>query len=167
MRAFYKGHITFGELGIVLGGNFVGILIMSLFTISLGIVGEAQKLMQARAVLPFYVIILRGMVCGLCVQIAVDMYKKNPNPLVVMGPAAAFVALSCNHCIADMFYWIKGGTLPQLVQIFEALCGNIIGAMIFVIANEDSEPHFRFRVGNPHQKNTDRQNNAVEPKQDS
>ena len=45
MRAFYKGQITLGELGIVLVGNFVGILIMSLVTISLGIVDEAQKLM--------------------------------------------------------------------------------------------------------------------------
>ena len=169
MRAFYKGQISFVTLGIVLAGNFVGILLMSLASTSLDIVGQAQTLMQARAAVPFYRIILRGMICGLCVQIAVDMYKKNPNPLVVMGPAAAFVALGCNHCIADMFYWIKGGTLPQLVQIFEALCGNVIGAMIFVIANEDSEPQFHFRAGSPRlrSRNIDKQNNDVEPKQGS
>ena len=169
MRAFYKGQISFTTLGMVLVGNFIGILLMSLAATSLDIIEQAQKLMQARAAVPFHRIILRGMVCGLCVQIAVDMYKKNPNPLVVMGPAAAFVALGCNHCIADMFYWIKGGTLPQFIQIFEALCGNVIGAMIFVIANEDSEPQFHFRAGSPRlrSRNIDKQNNDGEPKQGS
>lgn len=96
--------------------------------------------MLARANLPFGITLMRATLCGICVQLAVDMWNKNKlngssHPIMAMLPATAFVLLGCNHCIADTLYLILSGSWGQILQIFEAICGNVIGAILFSVAN--------------------------------
>ena len=57
------------------------------------------------------------------------------HPFMAMLPATAFVLLGCNHCIADMLYLTISMSWGQIFQIFEAICGNVIGALLFSVAN--------------------------------
>lgn len=147
MRAFWNGEISVKELVIVFLGNFVGILIIGGLGIFLAssstLMENAANIMNARMDLPFGIILIRGTICGICVQLAVDMWKKQKgsHPFFAMLPATAFVLLGCNHCIADMLYWLYSGNWGQWYQIFEALVGNFIGATLFVIANSGIQPH--------------------------
>lgn len=78
--------------------------------------------------------IIMGILCGMCVQLAVDGWKATKHPLAVMLPVVVFVVSKTNHCIADMFYfWIS--KMPIKQSLFPILCttiGNIIGAVLMV-----------------------------------
>lgn len=123
----------------ILGGNLLGIVIMIGLACALpnftNIRAGAQAIMEQRAQLSWFILIARGVICGMCVQMAVDMWKKYQHPICAMMPIAAFVILGGAHCIADTFYWILGGQMRQIVQIFEVIGGNVIGAMFFVVAS--------------------------------
>ena len=119
MRAFYNGKISIKELVIVFFGNSVGILIVSglgIFLTSFStLIENATNIMNARINLPFGIILARGVLCGICVQLAIDMWNKQngSHPFFAMLPATAFVLLGCNHCIADMLYWLYSGNWGQ------------------------------------------------------
>ena len=140
MRAFLYGEISIYELCKVFAGNIVGILIVVLLGMSLSsydrLVDAARSIMAARAELTFGIVFIRAILCGICVQMAVDMYNKGGKyPILAMLPATAFVLLGCNHCIADSLYLVYSESWGQILQIFEAICGNVIGAILFVVAS--------------------------------
>lgn len=96
----------------------------------------AFSIIDGRLEVSWYFIIARGMLCGICVEAAVEGYKKLNNPLVVLLPTTAFVLLGAHHCIADFGYWIYSDrSVIELLQIFEVFCGNIIGGLLFAIAS--------------------------------
>ena len=174
MRPALEKKISIKELIIVFLGNFVGILIIGYLGTALSsndtLIENAKSIMQARSNLPFGMVFIRAILCGICVQMAVDMYKKNQHPFVAMLPATAFVLLGCNHCIADMLYLLYGGSLQQIPQIFEVVFGNITGAVLFVATTTDS---FQFGplVNNGHlhcqENNKSNDDNAFQQDQDS
>ena len=144
MRAWIDGEINWKELIITFLGNGLGVLLMYGFGIALHsyphIKETAVKIMLMRSELPFSIIFIRGVVCGICVQMAVDMWNKNlsignAHPFLAMLPATAFVLLGCNHCIADLLYLFYSGAFKQVWQILVALIGNVTGAMFFVISS--------------------------------
>ena len=144
MRAWIDGEINWKELIITFLGNGLGVLLMYGFGIALQsyphIKETAVKIMSMRSELPFSIIFIRGVICGICVQMAVDMWNKNlsignAHPFLAMLPATAFVLLGCNHCIADLLYLFYSGAFKQVWQILVALIGNVIGAMFFVISS--------------------------------
>ena len=146
IRAKIDGKISLKQLGIVLMGNIVGILFICCYCLFLParetIMQNAANIMAARSNLMVGTVCIRGILCGICVQLAVDMWGKSKkegttHPFMAMLPATAFVLLGCNHCIADTLYLVLGGAWGQIFQIFEAICGNVIGAFLFSAANQD------------------------------
>ena len=91
--------------------------------------------MASRLNVPWWAMMERGVICGICVQMAVDMWKNHHHPFSAMLPIAAFVILGGAHCIADVFYFSLGGETWQIIQIFEVIIGNFIGASLFSIAS--------------------------------
>jgi formate/nitrite transporter FocA (FNT family) len=83
---------------------------------------QAIKIMIAREAYPFGFIFVRAIICGICVQMAVDMWNLNAtrgglpvgvHPFLAMLPASAFVLLGCNHCIADLLYVFYSDAFKQ------------------------------------------------------
>lgn len=141
-------QVIFTELSIknwliIFCGNILGVAFITLlatYTINNSSMHDtAIQIMDNRLNLNWFIIIVRGVLCGLCVQIAVDMFKKAtvPHPFLAMLPASAFVLLGANHCVADAFYLIYSGHFGQWYQIILAAFGNVIGAGLFVVANSD------------------------------
>ena len=180
MRAWRDGEINWKELIITFLGNGLGIFFMYCFGTALHsyphIKEVATNIMLMRSGLPIGFVFIRGIICGICVQMAVDMWNKNwlmgnAHPFLAMLPATAFVLLGCNHCIADLLYLFYSDAFKQGWQILEALIGNVAGAMLFVAANSDIQDDpknpSRKRSWFHRRKNTDTQNNVSELNQDS
>lgn len=79
----------------------------------------------------------KSMVCGMCVYIAVNLFKKCNNYaekfLVVLIPIFLFVYTGMNHCIAD-FYYISFGLsfdIQNFLFILIPIVGNSVGAILF------------------------------------
>ena len=74
--------------------------------------------------------------CGFLVQIAVSNYKRNKSAWGIILPTAAFVILSFNHCIADVFYYLLAGSWKDLLILGLTIIGNWIGASLCAYAIE-------------------------------
>lgn len=183
MRQLYNKKINWKELIIIFLGNAMGVFIMYCLGTALmsypEIDEQAVKIMTARGAYPFGFIFVRAIICGICVQMAVDMWNLNAtrgglpvgvHPFLAMLPASAFVLLGCNHCIADLLYLFYSDMYNHSYEIFEALAGNMLGGIIFVGATTDMHnlgSPLRKRLGRRFQKNNNTSDNDVELKQDS
>ena len=111
-------------LPLIFAGNLLGILMMVGISTSLPnfstIQANAQAIMASRLNIPWWAM----------------MWKNHHHPFSAMLPIAAFVILGGAHCIADIFYFSLGGETWQIVQIFEVIIGNFIGASLFSIASQ-------------------------------
>ncbi len=76
--------------------------------------------------------LLRAILCGILVYLAIDLYTNNKTPLGILMCIPAFILSGYEHSIADMFYFATSGIVSAkafgyLVMI---ILGNSIGALI-------------------------------------
>lgn len=71
IRNFINREISLVSMVFVFIGNIVGIVLICALGLFLDkmpeMVNKAEEIMAARAIVPFYVIIFRGILCGICV----------------------------------------------------------------------------------------------------
>ena len=141
IRALYEREVNWKQLIIIYLGNVMGIFFMYCFGTALPnypmIKQTAIEIMASRAQYGFGFMLIRGIVCGICIQMACDLSKKHKQPILAAFPAIAFVILGGTHCVADMLYVFYSDAFKQGLQILETLVGNVIGAFLFVIATTD------------------------------
>ena len=65
--------------------------------------------------------------------LAVDLWKKNKNPLYVIMAIMIFILAGFDHCIANMYYFainpIPAKTMRTLVFFIINIIGNSIGSL--------------------------------------
>lgn len=74
-----------------------------------------------------------SMMCGICVYLAVELYKRTKNYLGIIIPVMVFVLCSFSHCVADTAYLgfaIDNFDIRFLIVIFLVAAGNSLGAII-------------------------------------
>lgn len=127
-------------LTVIYIGNFVGIALMAVLARFSGIVEIVD--MSVRVSRPFYQIWLRGIICEICIYIAVITYDRFQHPLFVVLPVMAFILCGSEHCIADMFYLLLSSD-PNVRTIFFipfVTLGNVIGAFLMrCVAHQKTE----------------------------
>ena len=88
-----------------------------------------------------------GFMCGCCVFIGVDIYKKNKNWFIkiiaIVLAVAFFVITGMEHCVADMFYLAIGNIyatnfIGAFMGILIATIGNSVGAIILYLLVNNS-----------------------------
>lgn len=118
------------ELTVINLGNCTGIFVMALLARASGIIGEID--MSARVGRPFYENILRGIICEICIYIAVMGYKRCRSLLIIVLGVMAFILCGSEHCIADFFYILmssSGGVwYKEILFVLLVTIGNITGA---------------------------------------
>lgn len=77
---------------------------------------------------------MRSTITGICIQFAVDMWKRTKSVLCVIIPTAIFVLLGADHCIASVFYYAYGKVWQNWYQILAAIIGNVSGSFVAIIA---------------------------------
>lgn len=113
-------------LVLVLIGNFIGTIIMSLLTLS-KIQDIAYQLMTAKLNKPLLQIICDGIICELCIALAV----KSKDVYIVIMAVMVFILTGAEHCVADMYYLFASGdvTLRKLLFILAVVFANTIGGV--------------------------------------
>ncbi len=77
-------------------------------------------------------VVLKGIVCGILMFIAADVYKTKKSYLGAFICVPVFILAGSEHSIADMFYFCAAGvySLDVLCFILLVALGNAIGAVI-------------------------------------
>lgn len=101
--------------------NIGGITIIAAFVMF----PKAPKIEYIQSTTPF----ISGLLCGVCVFIAVDLYKKNKNILGILIGIPLFIIAGFRHVIAEIFYQFLICDIAP-IYIFKVFIGNSIGAII-------------------------------------
>lgn len=76
-------------------------------------------------------IIFDSMLCGACIYIAVEGYKKSKSLIPVILGVIVFILAGGEHCIADMFYMGAGiVTWKGFGYIWLIVLGNSVGSLL-------------------------------------
>lgn len=71
----------------------------------------------------------RGLICGICIYLAVELYNRSKNLLPVVLGVMAFILAGGTHCIADTFYLFAGPiSWTGVGYVALTTLGNAIGA---------------------------------------
>ena len=117
------------EVVITIIGNFVGCMIVGF---AFPIV-YAVAMCQTKLGLDILPALMKGVMCGLLMYIAVDTYRTKSTPLAVFIAVPVFIMAGFEHSIADMFYFFSAGmmwSLESLTFIGVILVGNLIGCCL-------------------------------------
>jgi formate/nitrite transporter FocA (FNT family) len=89
---------------------------------------EATKLVK-----PWHRVFWDGLICGVLIYLAVELYKRSKNLLTVVLPVMGFILGGAEHSIADCFYIGAGAnwSFKTLGYISLIIVGNGLGSFIF------------------------------------
>ena len=124
------------KAGIILFGNLLGCLFTG-FIISFAsptITAAATEIIKNKTV-DFWQILLKAIMCGACMYLAVSLYKEKNSILGIFLSVPTFIVCGCEHTIALAAYYgisriLFGWQLPVVIL------GNAIGAKIVYELNE-------------------------------
>lgn len=140
----------FGELLLIIFGNFLGCLFVVGVEWLTGICGEqginvmATTLVESKMAQSPASLIALGFLCNILIYLAVDGFKNNPHQmgkyLALFLGVAIFILSGTEHSIADMYYWLVSGIFftnfgVSACCIILIIFGNFLGA-IFIPALE-------------------------------
>jgi nitrite transporter NirC len=86
---------------------------------------------DARLLKEWYRILFDATICGMCVFLSVDLYKRTTNILTIILPVVGFILAGGEHCIAYVVYLGAGAVTPlSLLYLVIMIVGNSLGALI-------------------------------------
>ena len=108
-------------------GNFIGVFLISLTTTV-----SSMDIVAAKLEIPYYLLLLKSIGCGLLMYIAVDIYKNNKSIIGVLCCVPAFILAGFEHSIADMFYFAFAMNYSgqMFLSLFIIILGNFVGGSI-------------------------------------
>lgn len=79
--------------------------------------------------------LLRGILCGILVFLAVDIYRNNKSNIGILLCIPAFILSGYEHSIADMFYFAASGisSWQAFGYIMMIVLGNSIGGLLIPV----------------------------------
>ncbi len=116
------------DLLVIILGNFAGCLLTGLMMPY----DAASGAVDAKLQLDWYRALFKGVMCGILMFIAVDMYKTRGTFFGIVFCVPVFILAGFEHSIADMFYFCSAGvfSLDALVFIVLIIIGNGIGGLL-------------------------------------
>ena len=116
------------ELLVIYVGNLTGITLMMVIAKLSGIVSTVD--ISERVARTPIAIISRGVICEICIYIAVMGYRQYRRIGIIILGVMTFILCGSEHCIADMFYVLLSTEKSHIGLAFILLVtiGNIIGA---------------------------------------
>jgi formate/nitrite transporter len=153
-----QGLVKSGEVlrnwVIVFAGNLVGTVGLALLVVLSGHPGmndgaigrDYLHIAEAKAALPFFVALWRGVLCNALVCLAIWMSYAGRSVIdkavAIIFPIAAFVAAGFEHCIANLYYFAMAlllapqASMPLLAgmgrNLVAVVIGNVIGGSVLV-----------------------------------
>ena len=139
--SLYTGKIGFLRhkseiliLAEILLGNIIGALLIGQLLSPL-LIQKANEIMIQKLSVSWTIWIIRSIMCGILIYIAVDMFNKYKSLLVIVLPVVVFVMCGFEHCIANIFYLSvsKIFSVQSIGFIITCIIGNTIGSLIAAV----------------------------------
>ena len=139
--SLYTGKIGFIRhkseiliLAEMLLGNIIGALLIGQLLSPL-LIQKANEIMIQKLSVSWTIWIIRSIMCGILIYIAVDMFNKYKSLLVIVLPVVVFVMCGFEHCIANIFYLSvsKIISFKAIGFIITCIIGNTIGSLIAAV----------------------------------
>ena len=139
--SLYTGKIGFLRhkseiliLAEMLLGNIIGALLIGQLLSPL-LFQKANEIMIQKLSVSWTIWIIRSIMCGILIYIAVDMFNKYKSLLVIVLPVVVFVMCGFEHCIANVFYLSvsKIVSFQSIGFIITCIIGNTIGSLIAAV----------------------------------
>ena len=113
------------DMFIYIGGNALGTLMVAATQSA-----DTTDLITAKLALPWWLVLIKAIGCGILMYVAVDIYKTKQNYWGIITCIPAFILAGFEHSIADMFYVWLGHNFGWKTWMFLGLVivGNAIGA---------------------------------------
>lgn len=126
-QLLFTSHISNKEYWIIFLGNIIGIGIMSVLGGQI-LTSRAIEIATIKTAQPFWIGVSKGIGCGMLMSLAT--YKESPLWLSALC-VLAFISAGFNHCIADLYYFLCGGSAASIIKWIGTILGNIIGGLLF------------------------------------
>lgn len=131
----FTGTIGYIDLGspksinencLILFGNIIGACGILLFPQD-----SAVSIVVAKLSIPLFLVLIKGIICGIFIYSAVSCFKKEKDYMVPVC-VAGFILFGAEHCIADLCYILAAGMFSYDILIFLIVVtlGNAIGAIL-------------------------------------
>ncbi len=130
-------HQDFRLLPVILLGNYIGACITAILAeFHVGLHEKAAALAAAKLEKDYVNIFVDGIICGICIAIAVKGYVTimpisnfGAILIVIMG-VMAFILSGAEHVVADMFYLCFSYDIQKNLLFLLVTCiGNTIGGL--------------------------------------
>lgn len=110
----------------ILVGNLIGVCLLLFFPHP-----AAAALVVTKLTLPLGIVMIKAIICGMFMYIAVSCFR-NSAPYMVPLCVAGFILFGGEHCIADLCYFITSGSFQYKMFPFfvVTLIGNSLGAIL-------------------------------------
>ena len=115
-------------------GNAIGTIVMGyLLAVTFPTLKEtALELCTGKLAQGYHFALVRGILCGILVYLAVDIYRENKTALGIVFCIPVFILSGYEHSIADIFYFATSGiaSIQAFGYLWIIIAGNSIGALI-------------------------------------
>lgn len=134
----YTGRIGYAtkwsdakNLTTMLAGNLIGAVLFGIIVhfASSDIAIVAEEVVLNKNNISIWVMFLRGILCGICVYLSVDFYKKTTKYIGILFLIPIFILCKWEHCIADLAYMGMGMIVMKPLNFLAVVAGNSIGAL--------------------------------------
>ena len=134
-----------GDLVVIWVGNLLGCMLIGALENLTGITGPesgvnvtAAGMVEGKMGASLLSLFILGILCNICIFIAVNGYAKNPHEVgkyiaLFMG-VMVFIVCGTEHSVADMYYWSVSGVLydapgQSFLRLLVVSLGNIAGGL--------------------------------------
>ena len=125
-------------LGMTLLGNAIATFLIGALIFATtkemqsGMAAVAYALAIGKVATPWYLTLLRAVLCGVLMYLAVSIYREKNTVTGILFCVPAFIIAGFEHSIADMFYFAASGyrALDGLWFLLLVIVGNAIGGML-------------------------------------
>lgn len=128
-------------------GNLLGAMLIAGLEHLTGMVGgetgidaTAAALVEGKMGPPIWGLFVLGILCNICIFIAVNGYANNPHQvgkyLALFLGVSVFILCGTEHSVADMYYWSVSGVLyaqpgESVLRLLIISLGNVVGGVFF------------------------------------
>ena len=121
--------LLLGLLGNVIGTSALG---RAIAFMNPALKETALNMCNNKLALSFPQVLIKGIMCGVLMYLAVSIYRDKKTPLGILFCIPVFILSGFEHSIADMFYFAASGivSLKAFGFLWMVILGNSVGGML-------------------------------------
>lgn len=131
----FTGKVGYINSGSTLVNALIGLVINLVVAFLIGLIYRlimgTETIMDAKIAIPWHQVLFKGIITGVLIYLAVELYKHVKNIIVIILPVMAFILSGSLHCIAEATYiGMCELNVKEILYIILVILGNSIGSLL-------------------------------------